>query len=120
MGKMRTLDQERAEYAWKCAVRKRRDKEYENVSKAGPALIMSNGLMQTLAFYHQRKSDASLRLADDIREWLGKRCPGVPGEDFSAFMGSLHQCSSSQYMHATEEALEILRWIRHFATALSQ
>lgn len=119
MAKTRSLDQERAEYAWTCAARRRKDKEYENVSKAAPALIMSNGLMQTLAFY-QRKSDASQWLARDIREWVGKRCPDVPGEDFSAFMGSLHQCGSGQYMHATEEALEILRWIRHFAAALSK
>ncbi len=45
---MKTLDQIRAEYAWKCV--QGVDDKYKNLAKGLPALVMSNGLMQTLAF----------------------------------------------------------------------
>ncbi len=111
----RSIDQERAAYAWECVARGVDDK-YVNLAKAAPALIMQNGLMQTLAFYRAKGKDEHTRLLRHLSDWLNKQ--GVAnGSEFDTLMAALYEASSDLYMRATEEALEILRWIRQFADA---
>ena len=110
-----SLDQERAAFAW-TKVGDQPRKEYVKLAKGAPALVMSNGLMQTLAFYQSKSADHQ-QLLRHIIEWLAKRLsPGFPAE-FTGAMQRLHGADSDLYMRATEEALEILRWIRQFAAA---
>ncbi len=112
--KTQTLDQERAKYAWKC-VTPGIDKEYANAAKGAPALIMGNGLMQALAFLYN-KSDAAQKLALHVCEWVAGRL-GLQKTSFDSLMSELVQKDSDFYLRATEEALEVLRWIRQFASA---
>lgn len=112
----RSLDQERAAFAWK----KVQDpsKDFINLASGAPALIMSNGLMQTLAFYKDKGKEHHIKLLDAIIEWVGKReFEGI--KTFSELLERLHseKTTSDSYMRATEEALGILRWIRQFAKA---
>jgi CRISPR-associated protein Cmr5 len=120
---MPSLDQERAAYAWakvqKCS------KDYENLAKAAPALIMNNGLMQTLAFFRAKGKEHHIRLNEHLCEWLGKRFRGVAhfpvndrNPDFESIMPALHHAEPLIYRRATEEALAVLRWIRQFASAV--
>jgi CRISPR-associated protein Cmr5 len=106
--------------------------EYVSIAKAAPSMIMSNGLMQTLAFYQAKGKP----IRADITTWLGHRMgKELPagngkgadqnvamgkGEDFRIVMSFLQNASSEQYMRATEEALTVLKWIRHFAAALKK
>lgn len=122
---MKTLDQIRAEWAWKKV--QGVDEKYKNLAKGLPALVMSNGLMQTLAFL-EGKADKDRRneyakLADHILRWLGHREAQVlqPEEaaDFNSSMTALSQCDSLLYQRATEEALAILKWIRYLANAVA-
>ncbi|MFQ5745453.1 MAG: type III-B CRISPR module-associated protein Cmr5 [Acidobacteriota bacterium] len=115
MAEARSLDQERAAYAWKAVGASPAD-DYTNLAKAAPALIMSNGLMQTLAFYKSKGKDHHKRLLCGILGWLAQSLGDFP-EDFEGAMERLHSADSDLYMRATEEALEILRWIRQFAAA---
>lgn len=110
---MQTLDQERAKFAWNCV--KDVSKEYANLAKGAPALVMGNGLMQALAFL-QNKGGAATKLADHVQEWVSARL-GLEKSDFKSFMGLLVQGDSERLLRATEEALEVLRWIRQFASA---
>ena len=109
-----TLDQQRAAYAWQrvqgCT------REYVNLAKAAPALVMNNGLMQTLAFYESKGKPHHQQLARHLSDWLYQQNQ-VTDSNFGAVMTSLQSTESSRYRQATEEALALLRWIRQFAAA---
>lgn len=115
-----SLDQKRAAYAWS-----RKDHfttDYTNLAKAAPSLIMTNGLMQTLAFFKSKGKDHHEKLLGDVLGWLRNpeaACPFITSDQFSDAMNQLASAnlSSEQYLHATQEALAILKWIRHFAAA---
>ena len=116
-----TLEQQRAQFAWQCAQEgvQVAGAEYRNLAKAAPALIMNNGLMQTLAFYQDKDKLHHQRLGEHLRNWIMVRL-GDPDPDvrFEAVMRFLLDSDSSRYRQATDEALLILRWIRQFAAAL--
>lgn len=110
--KHKSIEQERAAYAWEC-VAGGVNKEYVNLAKRAPALIMQNGLMQALAFYKAKGHD---RLTMNITGWLQRR-KLIEQTQFDSVMKELSGTTADQYMRATEETLEILRWIRQFASA---
>ncbi|MDR7420773.1 MAG: type III-B CRISPR module-associated protein Cmr5 [Armatimonadota bacterium] len=110
---VRTLDQERAAYAWAKLVSC--TGEYVNLVKGAPALVMGNGLMQALAYY-QDKSNDGRQLVKHIGQWLKQR--GLTsGDDFESVMRSLHESDALKYMHATTETLELLKWIKQIGAA---
>ncbi len=116
-----SLEQKRAAYAWGCVHGVSSD--YVNLAKAAPSLIMGNGLMQTLAFFKSKDKDHHRKLLDDILKWLTRpeaACTFLTSHDFSQAMEKLSapNVSSEQYLHATQEALAILKWIRQFAAAV--
>lgn len=116
-----TLEQRRAETAWRFAQEgiALGGGEYTNLAKAAPALIMNNGLMQTLAFYADKDKAHHKALASHLRRWIMLRAGGAdkdPG--FQQIMEILLKADSSDYRQATEEALLLLRWLRQFAAAL--
>lgn len=116
-----TLEQQRAQFAWQCAQEgvQVAGAEYRNLAKAAPALIMNNGLMQTLAFYQDKNKDHHRTLATQLRRWIMQRAGGN-GQDpgFQPMMEVLLRAQPDQYRQATDETLLILRWIRQFAAAL--
>ncbi len=118
---MSTLEQQRAQFAWQCAQEgvQVAGAEYRNLAKAAPALIMNNGLMQTLAFYQDKDKGHHRTLAKQLRRWIMQRAGGN-GQDpgFQPMMEVLLHAQPDQYRQATDEALLILRWIRQFAAAL--
>ncbi len=118
----KSLDQERAEYAWKRVVSKDSSyrEKYKNLAKSFPAMVMGNGLMQSLAFLKAKNGDEHIALLTDIINWLALK--GLITQDsarqgFSCVMEVLSSCSPERYRRATEEALEILKWIRQMADA---
>lgn len=121
-----TLEQERAQFAWKHAQEgiEIGGGEYRNLAKAAPAMIMNNGLMQTLAFLQDKATSGKDKhhhdaLASHLRRWIHKRLGGNdqdPG--FEPFMKTLLTARPDAYRQATDEALLILRWLRQFAAAL--
>jgi len=110
-----SLDQQRAAYAWK-KVQGYGD-DYTKLAKGAPALIMNNGLMQTLAFYEDKGKKHHQALNQHIIDWLatyltGKEVSNLP---FKTMMDALQNADSQKYRKATEESLALLRWIRQFA-----
>ena len=110
-----TLDQQRAAFAWKC-VKDGCSKEYVALASGASALVSSNGLLQALAYYYQKKGEAR-KLGSHIQSWLSERNK-VPA-DFKGFVERIldPQFGSSEYLRLTEEALEFLKWLRQFAKA---
>jgi len=123
-----TLDQQRAAYAWKCASavmnhargeKERKEyKEYKALAKGAPALIMNSGLMPTLAFYNHKGGSAELLLEHLLAGLSQRLCPNSGPLNFAEFMRYLQDCDSQTYMRFTDEALEILKWIRQFVDAV--
>ena len=123
MSKM-TLEQKRSQAAWAMAQEgiARAAGEYTNLAKAAPALIMNNGLMQTLAFYEDKGKENHKALAEHLRRWIMVQVyAGDIDKDpgFAPLMSKLLQANSPTYRQATEESLLLLRWIRQFAAALN-
>lgn len=110
-----TLEQRRAQDTWdQCA---HYTKEHVNIAKGLPALIMNSGLMQVLAFCHE-KGKANEQVATHLRIWLKQRFYGVaqdPG--FEPFMESLLESTPAVYQAITAEAFSWLRWMRQMASA---
>ena len=121
----KSLDQERARFAWN-KVHERQGDEYTNLAKGAPALIMQSGLMPVLAFYHEKDKAHHKALLNHLCLWLQKLFPKqIPTASFEdvirALMGSQQGNAAEHaqfYRIATEEALSILRWIRQFAAAV--
>ena len=112
-----TLEQKRAADAWKRAEEgiTRFGKDYVNDAKGLPALIMNSGLMQVMAFLHQ-KGDRHEVLAQHLRDWLAVQC-GTP-KSFEAFMQQLFEMDDARRFQAiTAEAFAWLKWLRQMASA---
>lgn len=111
-----TLEQQRAQDAWDQSARY--TKEHVNIAKSLPALIMNSGLMQVLAFCHE-KGGANDVVASQLRTWLVKRFSGENTRDpgFEAFMQRLMKASPADYQAITAEAFAWLRWLRQMAPA---
>ena len=109
-----TLEQQRAHDAWIKA--QGRGKDYVNLSKSLPALVMNSGLMQSLAYLHSKDGNHHKQLEDHLRSWLGKRL-GLPADDFVKFMEALMQLPPARFQQATSEAMAWLRWSRQMASA---
>ena len=120
-----TLDQKRAALAWGYASNGTADhpKSYKNLAKGASALIMNSGLMPTLAFYNG-KDKAAQCLLDDLICGLSQRLNGQTlkrgqGQQmFAHFMLALQTAESRDYLRYTDEALELLTWIRQFVDAV--
>ena len=111
-----TLEQQRAQDAWnKCAGYQ---KEHVNVAKSLPALIMNSGLMQVLAFCHE-KGGANEVVAQHLRLWLANRFFNSPERDpgFEVLMEILMKAKPADYQAITAESFAWLRWMRQMAPA---
>jgi len=111
-GVMLTLEQQRARDAWDksadCS------KEYMNLAKGLPALIMNSGLMQVMAFLEQ-KDKHHKQLAEHLRDWLHQR-KKLPA-DFKGCMDALLEAEPRQFQEIITEAMAWLRWMRQMAAA---
>lgn len=117
---MKTIDQIRAQFAWERV--QEPSKEYKNLAKSLPALIMSNGLMQTLAFLKAKGANEHERLLKDILSWLQHEEMRLLGNSDSGFAEAMQIMTTTMdaltYQRATEEALAVLKWIRYLAQTI--
>ena len=111
-----TLEQQRAQNAWDACASY--SKEHVNAAKALPALITNSGLMQVLAFCHE-KGKAQADVAAHLRAWLAGRFPSKfpQNSDFAAFMQALMQVSPADYQAINAEAFAWLKRLRQMAAA---
>jgi CRISPR-associated protein Cmr5 len=127
-----TLEQRRAQDAWNCANRACQQlgndyDRYVNLAKGVPALIMNSGLMQVLAFLHEKSldkktgrpkpDDPHTLVGDQLRTALHIRFDDIPA-DFAGCMEQLLKIPDPQRFQAiTAEAFAWLRWLRQMAAA---
>lgn len=115
-----TTDQLRATFAYQRVRAAARQpglwEKYQKASRSASALAMGNGLMQALLFFKDKDEGAG-QLAEDVLAWLADQNLVAGNGDFSARLHQLAGADAEQFLHATQEALEILRWIKQFAQA---
>jgi CRISPR-associated protein Cmr5 len=114
-----TLEQKRAQHAWEKANAGvgAHGRDYVNDAKGLPALIMNSGLMQVMAFLHE-KGGRHETLAAHLRNWLHtqRQTP----EEFAPFMQALMQMQPGNFQAITTEAFAWLKWLRQIAPAVQQ
>jgi len=110
-----TIEQQRARDAWQWSASYK--KEAVNAAKGLPALIMNSGLMQVLAFCHQ-KGDPLETISKHLRNWLAGRFAELKGkQEFEPFMEALLGVGPRRYQEITVEALAWLKWLRQMSSA---
>ncbi|MDQ6962514.1 MAG: type III-B CRISPR module-associated protein Cmr5 [Mariprofundaceae bacterium] len=116
---MVNLDQQRAAFAWQRVehaqekMREEKYSDYKNLAKGIPAMIINNGLMQTLAFLHSKGKTHHILLLNDLIQWLHQHL--ASSKDYQDLMKYLFETDSHQFRQATEESMHMLRWLRQFA-----
>lgn len=112
---MKSIEQKRAAHAWeKC--QKYGEKE-ANIAKGLPALIMNSGLMQVLAFCHQKGGEHKT-VAEDLQDWLRQSFPLImKTNNFEACMEALFHAEPATFQAISAEAFAWLRWMRQMASA---
>jgi len=128
-----TLEQKRAKYAWEKIVRidERKRKDYRGIVQRFPSLIQTNGLGQALAFLKAKAKDKEHSehqyLYNHLEEWLISDKGPIPiypdpapneKEGFK-LINRLISNDSTNYRHATMEALALMKWLKRFAEALA-
>ncbi len=112
----KTLEQQRAANAWEKAGQgiEKHGKDYVNDAKGLPALIMNSGLLQVMAYMHDKKGRHET-LAQHLRDWLAIQC-NTPTE-FENFMQTLIEAQPQDYQTINSEAFAWLKWLRQMAAA---
>lgn len=119
-----SIEQERAGYAWGRAS-ENKTKEYLSVVNKMPAMIMVNGLGQTLAFLLSKSKGEEGAVKKEVyehfSEWLkGAKtiCWESESQGIEDISERLTRVSSATYRQATKEALKLSIWLKRFATGL--
>lgn len=119
MSHPQTQEQKRAAKAWDyvTAVRgKNYEGQYGGWAKRLPALVLTNGLGQTLAFLRAKgkgPGNAPQTLYQHISEWVIDQV----GPGTGSLLEWLLKQDSSTYRRATTETLAFLNWLKRFAEA---
>jgi len=120
----KTLEQRRAEHAWKAvqAVKKANEKgfpKFHGQAKKLPVRIIASGLGQALAFLKAKKYAPDLLC--ELGDWiLDKRLnPGSnkPKPDDTALLKAVVEGDADFLRWATDEVLAYLQWLNRFADA---
>jgi CRISPR-associated protein Cmr5 len=100
-------------------------KEFGNLVKGLPAMILQNGFGQSLAFLLAKGTDKKgafdpnskyFQAFQIIVKWLSKHQVLSGGRPEGAIK-EISTISQSQYLMAQTEALEILEWVKRYANA---
>jgi CRISPR-associated protein Cmr5 len=114
-----TLEQLRMQSAWQACTGQQKD--YENLAKSVPALVMNSGLVQTMAFLEDKGRNRGRphgQLAKQLRAWICQRYPAAfPSDEYSRFMDRLVATDPGLFREITTEAMAWLRWVRQLAPA---
>lgn len=116
MSVQRTIEQKRAERAWRDVKSvQEKQKEYLALTQSAPADIQVNGLAQTLAFWKAKGEPHHQVLYDHVSKWVMKQL-GHSDQDLLAWIADSNT-GSDQYRQAMVEAMAFLVWIKRFAEA---
>lgn len=110
-----TLDQQRAQAAWKATEAEPVTDDYVSLCSGAPVMILTNGLGPALAFFLAKAANDShyRRLADALGAWI-LQDDSKKGKDL---MIAITKANTSMYRRYTDETLAYLNWLKRFADA---
>jgi CRISPR-associated protein, Cmr5 family len=129
---MKTLEQERSNYAFECIsrIKEKKDKNFEKdasslIAKLG-TLILTNGLGNTLAFLFSKAKDHHLETIVIISNWLYKlegRKEEIKKDNVQQKIDQIMKkfvldVDVEKYMYYTDETLRLINWLRRFSDAM--
>jgi CRISPR-associated protein Cmr5 len=116
------MEQKRAQFALKrvkaaCADASVIDSEFKAYIRRLPAMIQTNGLGQSLAFYNARMREkaAYLHIVNLVNDWLCQ--PGMPYENSRDALDGITTEDMFLYRQADAELRALLSWLKKFAEA---
>jgi len=126
---MKTLEQERSNYAFEC-ISKIKGKNFEKdasslIAKLG-TLILTNGLGNTLAFLFSKAKNHHLETIVIISNWLYKlerqnkqvNSDNVKEKIDQIMRDFVLDVDVEKYMYYTDETLRLINWLRRFSDAM--
>lgn len=119
------LDKRRAAVAWQKVNEVKTNsgnaEKYDTLAHRLPAMIVSNGLGQSLAFLRAdaggETNHPAYKLYQHIAEWLMTERNIYQGQP-NQLMDKLLESSRDQYLMAQQEAVLFTAWIKKFCDAL--
>ena len=125
---MRTLGQERAEYALNKVLdiknknNGKLKKEYKSFSAGAPTVILQNGFGQAMAFWLSKGEEKHKFVFNSIKGWLTEKDFIKPenNTDDEEFILKLSKISQKDYLAAQKEALLFLEWIKRYTSAFCE
>ncbi|MGH3085947.1 MAG: type III-B CRISPR module-associated protein Cmr5 [Rubrobacteraceae bacterium] len=112
---MKLLSQKRAAYALgRVQAVGKEGHDYARLCRDLPAMLLQNGLGQSLAFLISKNENAHAALYADISGWLIHERRIYAGGDL---IKAVMEGGRNEYMAAQEEALELSGWLKRFADA---
>lgn len=121
VSEVKTLDQRRAQHAWKAIQNIKNDsgaEHYAREAKKLPMRIMSAGLGQALAFLRAKASEKPglEQLHQDLTDWVFQG-RGLQGAVSNSLLRSIIEGDAVFLRRATDEVLAYLEWLNRFAEA---
>lgn len=121
-----TLAQKRSSFALKAVENPIRERDKFGKLVAGlPAMILQNGFGQTLAFLLSKSTDKNgnidrhdrhFQAFDVMVSWL-REVNRLKDSDPARVMKALSEKPQCEYLHAQEEAMKLLEWVKRYANA---
>ncbi len=115
---MRTLGQQRAEFALNKVMSIEVNDEFASLANGAPSMILQNGLGLTAAFWKQKGNGNSgeryTQLLGWVREWLNAR-KIISSSDVASFFTALSKTDQMDYIKAQRETLALLEWVKRYA-----
>lgn len=116
---MRTLAQERSEFALNRVLAHVTLKRLKPFSASAPSMILQNGFGQALAFWKAKGKEGDneqTALFEMVRSWLVEK-GFANGNDAQRFLMNLSTMDQRQYLSAQKETLNLLEWVKRYAGA---
>ena len=134
MSNQRTLEQERAGFAWDCIQKIKKEvfkentkkqENYSSLARKAPADIQTNGLGQTIAFWLAKGSDKGkpdlttpdYQILQHVTGWLNNTKSMNLGKSNLVEWVSSNEADVNTYRRATTETIAFLVWLKRFAEA---
>lgn len=91
-------------------------KEYKNLCKSFPSVIVSNGLAQTIAFYEAKGRKEHLKVIENVKSELAEfqKKNNLKIEEKGDLSDKLFNMDLPTYMKFEEYLLNTLKWLRRY------
>ena len=104
----KALFKKKAEFAYNCVLEVKQAKEYKSIVKSFPVMVMTNGLIQALAYVKDKNKD----FFNHLEKWLKEKSQFSLGDN--DVIKKLIEEGEEEYRFHTDEILSLANWFKRF------